>query len=147
MHDVKKSAVCAAWIAGLLCSGWLLWFFTGPPRDRRLERQVNRILLSREEPFSVKTIPRRRKQRVGMGSEFALESRAPGGEQGAAGGTFLVFPLVSGGAALSCGALIDPQGRVERIIPLGAHAEQAFGRLGGNILEIYTRRIEGEGTL
>jgi hypothetical protein len=62
-------------------------------------------------------------------------------------GTFLVFPLVSGGAALSCGALIDTQGQVERIIPLGAHAEQAFERLTRRVLDLYIRRIEGEAEL
>jgi hypothetical protein len=146
MRDLKKGALCAAWIAGLLCLGWLLWFLTGNFMARGLERQVNRILLVRGEPFSVAAVQQRRKQRVPLGTEFNLETRNPG--EGTAGtpreGTFLAFPLVSGGVALSCGALIDSQGRVERIIPLGTHAEQAFERLNARVLDLYIRRIEGE---
>jgi hypothetical protein len=144
MRDPKTSALCAAWIIGLVCLGWLLWFLTGNLMARGLERQVNRILLVRGEPFSVVAVQQRRKQRVPLGTEFALETRNPGEAGTPAEGTFLAFPLVSGGAALSCGALIDSRGRVERIIPLGTHAEQAFERLNGRVLDLYIRRIEGE---
>jgi hypothetical protein len=159
MRDLKKAALSAAWIAGLLCLGWFLWFLTGNLRARGLERQLNRILLDRGEDFSVTAMPPRRTRRVPLGTEFSLRARNPAetaalspGSTTAAGpaagspgeGTFLAFPLVSGGTALSCGALIDSRGRVERIIPLGAHAEQAFERLAGPVLALYIRRIEGE---
>jgi hypothetical protein len=143
MRDLKKGALCAAWIAGLICLGWLLWFLTEGAMARGLERQLNRILLARGERFSVVTVQRRRNQRVPLGIEFIIEARNPEAADPPVGGTLLAFPLVSGGAALSCGALINSQGRVERIIPLGTHAEQAFDRLTGRVLDLYIRRIEG----
>jgi hypothetical protein len=134
MRDLKTIAVYAAWIAGLLLAGWLLWFFTETPRDRELVHRVNRILATRGENIVLSGIPVKTRRRLPLGTEFTLEAGA--------GGSFLVFPLVSGGAALSCGALIGPQGQVERLIPLGTHGEQVFERIPEGILSAYIRRIE-----
>jgi hypothetical protein len=145
MKNLKDRAINAGWIAAFLLVGGLLWFFTGSLRENGLKRQVNTILISRGEDFRLKDPLRRRRRRIPLGTEFSLE--APAGESGGEDGEsrrFLVFPLISGGTALSCGALIDPQGRVERIIPLGTHGEQAFERTPRGILDIYIRRIEGE---
>jgi hypothetical protein len=134
MKDLKTPAICAAWIGGLLLGGWLLFFFTANLRETALMRQVNRILTARGESFTLTGIYDQRNRRLPLGTAFQA------GE-----GTLLVFPLVSAGASLSCGALIDAQGQVERIIPLGIHSEQAFERLPQGILDVYIRRIEGEG--
>jgi hypothetical protein len=146
MKDLRDRAVNAGWIAAFLLAGALLWFLTGSLRENGLKAQVNAILSSRGEDFRLGGVLRRRR-RIPLGIEFSLE--APAGESGGGNGefrSFLVFPLISGGGALSCGALIDSRGRVERIIPLGTHGEQAFERTSRGILDIYIRRIEGEET-
>jgi hypothetical protein len=56
----------------------------------------------------------------------------------------LVFPLISGGAALPCGAVVSPDGKVARVIPLGDHGEQLFKNLPQGILRVYIHRIESE---
>jgi hypothetical protein len=140
MRDLKNTAVRAAWVLGLLLAGWLLWSLTEGPRDRELGRRVNRTLSIRGETFALSATPLKNRHTLPLGTEFAL---LEGGGEGAQVGSFLVFPLVSGGTALSCGALIDPQGQVERLIPLGAHAEQIFERIPAGILNVYIRRIEG----
>jgi hypothetical protein len=139
MRDLKDSAIRAAWILGLLLAGWLLWSLTEGPRDRELGRRVNRILVTRAEAFTLGATPVKNRRSLPLGTEFTLRSPEGGPVQG----SFLVFPLVSGGTALSCGALIDSQGRVERLIPLGTHAEQIFERIPVGILNVYIRRIEG----
>jgi hypothetical protein len=145
MMRLKGRALNAAWMAAFLLAGGLLWFLTGSLRENSLKRQVNAILDSREENFRLGGPLRRGRRRIPLGIEFGLESPAGGPEgEGAGIRRFLVFPLVSGGTAFSCGALIDSRGRVERIIPLGAHGEQAFERTPRGILDIYIRRIEGE---
>lgn len=136
MRDIRNAAINAAWIAGLLLAGWLLWFFTAPLREAGLRRQVNAILISRGEQFSLGETPQGGKRRIPLGTEFGLE--------GDETRSFLVFPLLSGGGALSCGALIDSHGRVERLIPLGTHGEQALERTPKGILDVYIRRIEGK---
>jgi hypothetical protein len=149
MKRLRDRAVSAAWLAGLFLAGWFLWFSTGSLRERGLQRQVNAILISRGEPFRLGGALHRGKRRVPLGAEFSLEGEILGGPgiSGDGGRTFLVFPLISEGTALSCGAFIDSQGRVERIIPLGAHGEQAFERMPRGILDVYIRRIEGEKSL
>jgi hypothetical protein len=145
MRPLKDRAINAAWIAAFLLAGALLWFFTGSLRENSLKRQVNSILNSRGEDFRLGDPLRRGRRRLPLGTEFSLETPAGGpGAEDREIRSFLVFPLVSGGTTLSCGALIDSQGRVERIIPLGIHGEQAFERMSRGILEIYIRRIEGE---
>ncbi|MDR0732424.1 MAG: hypothetical protein LBF63_12205 [Treponema sp.] len=138
MRELKNTAVCAAWITGLLLAGWLLWFFTESPRERELVQRVNRILAARDETIILSGVPVKNRRLLPLGTEFMLVS----GDGNFTGGSFLVFPLVSGGTALSCGALIDPQGRVERLIPLGTHGEQIFERIPTGILNVYIRRIE-----
>jgi hypothetical protein len=142
VKELRDRAINAGWIAAFLLAGALLWFFSGPLRENGLKAQVNGILGSRGEDFRLAE-PLRRRRRIPLGIEFSLEAPAEEGE-GEEGRSFLVFPLISGGTALSCGALIDSQGRVERIIPLGTHGEQAFERTPRGILDIYVRRIEGE---
>ncbi|MDR1444605.1 MAG: hypothetical protein LBI94_06975 [Treponema sp.] len=136
MKDLKNIALCAAWIGGLLLAGWLLWLFTESPRDRITARRINGILAEQGEIFVLDT-PVKNRRRLPLGTEFTT----------GAGGSFLVFPLVSGGGSLNCGALIDSRGRVERLIPLGIHARQAFERVPPGILNAYIHRIETEKNL
>jgi hypothetical protein len=143
MRDLKNTALCAAWIGGLLLTGWLLWFFTESPRNLVLSYRINGILAERGETFILSGIPVKNRRRLPLGTEFTLAA----GNEDPAGGSFLVFPLISDGIFLNCGALIDPQGRVERLIPLGIHAEQAFERVPAGILNAYIRRIETEKNL
>jgi hypothetical protein len=146
VKDVKNIAVCAGWIAGLVLAGWLLFFFTAGPRDAALMRRVNRILSARGEDFRLSGRYEHRARRLPLGTFFVSVPEefvdSPDAESGL---SFLVFPLISGGASLTCGALIDTEGRVERIIPLGTHSEQAFERLPQGILDLYIRRIEEGG--
>jgi hypothetical protein len=143
MRDLKSTALCAAWIGGLLLAGWLLWFFTESPRNRVLTYRINGILAERGETFFLSGIPIKNRRRLPLGTEFTLAS----GNEEPTEGSFLVFPLVSDGIFLSCGALINPQGRVERLIPLGIHAGQSFERVPAGILNAYIRRIEAEKNL
>jgi hypothetical protein len=150
VRDLKNGAICAAWIAGIFLAGWLLWFFTGNLRDQGLMRQANRVLAARGENFQLTGIRPPRKRRIPLGTEFVMESWIavdPAAADTALEEIFLVFPLVSGGASFSCGAVINTHGRVERYIPLGFHGEQVFERLAPGILDVYTRRIEEEGSL
>jgi hypothetical protein len=86
-------------------------------------------------------LPGRLPGRLPLGTAFTVEYSGTGGSAGE--WDFLVFPLLSGGTSVSCGFLINSNGRVERIIPLGTHSEQAFERLPQGILDVYIRRIEG----
>jgi hypothetical protein len=150
MKDLKSGAIWAAWIIVLVLAGWLLWFFTAPLRDAGLLRRINRILAVRNESFLLTQASGTRNGRLSghlpgrlpLGSVFALEYVNTGVGMPAGERDFLVFPLLSGGTSISCGFLVNSGGRVERVIPLGIHSEQAFERLPQGVLDAYIRRIE-----
>jgi hypothetical protein len=133
---MKDTAILAGWIGGLVLAGLLLWVFTGSLRDQGLLRAVNRSLAARNESFRLaEPLPRRLPGREPLGRRFSLVDSA---------GCMLIFPLLNGGAALPVGALLDGQGKVERLIPLGNHGRQVFGRIPQGALNIYIRRIEAD---
>jgi hypothetical protein len=133
---MKEAAILGGWIGGLVLAGALLWVLTGSARDRGLLRAVNRSLAAQKESVRLtEPLPRRFSGREPLGRRFGLVDSA---------GCMLIFPLLNGGAALPVGALLDDQGKVDRLIPLGNHGRQIFNRIPPGILKIYIRRIEAD---
>jgi hypothetical protein len=127
----KDIGIFAAWIAGILLMGGLLWFFSQPIRNKLLMEQVNAVLaLMERSPRLEETLPRSElpKTRVPLGSWYTLSgssSRA------------LVFAIMSEGIRFPCVALVSEAGKVDEIIPL-AH-KRTFPK---GITAAYIRRIE-----
>jgi hypothetical protein len=133
---IKDAAILGGWIGGLLLVGVLLWVLTGPVRDRGLRQAANRSLAAQKETVRLtELLPRRFSHPEPLGRRFGLEDSA---------GIMLIFPLLSGDAALPVGALLNGQGKVDRLIPLGNHGRQIFDRVPQGILKIYIRRIEAD---
>jgi hypothetical protein len=133
---MKDAAILGGWIGGLVLAGALLWVFTGSLRDRGLLQAVNRSLAAQKETLRLaEPLPRRFSGREPLGRRFGLADSS---------GSMLIFPLLNGGAALPVGALLDGQGKVDRLIPLGNHGRQIFDRVPQGILKIYIRRIEAD---
>ncbi|GHV63495.1 hypothetical protein AGMMS49587_13710 [Spirochaetia bacterium] len=133
---LKDTAILLGWLAGLLLIGGLLWSLTEPARDRALQRAVNRVMADMDEPL-----------RLDDALEGGGVKRIPLGKWYHAGGSndrILIFPLINGGAAFPCGAVVNPGGTVERVIPLGVHGKQLFGNLPQGVLRVYIHRIEAE---
>ncbi|MDR3193152.1 MAG: hypothetical protein LBT87_08820 [Treponema sp.] len=133
---MREAAILGGWIGGLVLVGALLWVLTGPVRDRGLLQAANRSLEAQKESVRLtEPLPRRFSGREPLGRRFGLAN---------SGGSMLIFPLLNGGAALPVGALLDDQGKVDRLIPLGNHGRQIFDRIPRGILRIYIRRIESD---
>jgi hypothetical protein len=133
---MRGAAILAAWIGGLVLAGALLWVLTGSSRDKGLLRVVNQSLAAQEE--TVRLAAPLSPQSAGhgnLGRSFSLVNSA---------GSLLVFPLVNGGVALPVGALLDEQGKVDRLIPLGNHGRQVFDRVPSGVLKIYIHKIEAD---
>jgi hypothetical protein len=131
---MKDAAILAGWIGGLVLVGALLWVLTGSLRDRGLLRVANQSLAAQEETVRLAAPLSRQSPGYGnLGRSFSLANSA---------GSMLIFPLVSGGTALPVGALLDEQGKVDRLIPLGNHGRQVFNRVPRGVLKIYIRKIE-----
>jgi hypothetical protein len=53
-----------------------------------------------------------------------------------------VFAIMWEGILIPCGAQVSPEGKVEELLPLSAHARQLFGQLPQGIMRLYIRRVE-----
>jgi hypothetical protein len=54
----------------------------------------------------------------------------------------LIFPIFKDGILIPLGAIVTPDNTVSEVIPLSAHAVQAFNSLPASILQMYIKRIE-----
>ena len=132
-EDTREAGILAAWIAGPLLIGGLLWFFTQPVRTRLLQENVNALLgedYALDAAIPVTSLP---KTRFPLGSWYTLrdsERRA------------LVFSLMSNGSCLPCVAVVSPAGTVEEIISL--RGERSLRQVSRGVIAAYIRRIEND---
>ncbi|MDR1618634.1 MAG: hypothetical protein LBS06_06260 [Treponema sp.] len=138
---LKGGAVLAGWIGGLALAGLLLWAATASLRGRFLMRTVNRILEDGKSPYRLSSVMSgggagsRAKSRAKslMGSWYTLADREA---------VFFVFTLFREGITIPCGALVNPAGRVEELIPLSVHGAEMMNRIPRGVIAVYIRRIE-----
>ncbi|MDR0472082.1 MAG: hypothetical protein LBH43_00160 [Treponema sp.] len=137
--SLKDGVVFLAWTGGILLIAGLCWFLTGSIRNEFLLRSVNRVIFSGQEdqrfwlekPLPSREIPHNASR---MGSWFSVS--------GNTGSRALIFTLFAQGNFLPCMALVNSNGKVEKILPLSVHAETMLNRLPGGAVGIYIRRIE-----
>jgi hypothetical protein len=132
----REGAIFLGWICGLVFLGGMIWFLAWPALSRMLIAPVNRILAQREEPLRLDAslaFPRQRGVASPLGRWYSLEK---------SGDLLFVFTLMRDGPLALCGARVSPEGKVEEILPLSAHAEQVLRTLSPGILLTYIRRIE-----
>jgi hypothetical protein len=132
----REGAVFLGWICGLVFLGGLIWFLTQPVLSRFLIPPVNRILAQREEAPRLEapvSLPRPPGASAPLGRWYSLEKSES---------LLFVFPLMRDGPLALCGAWVSPEGKVEEILPLSAHAEQVLYTLPQGMLLSYIYRIE-----
>jgi hypothetical protein len=128
---VKNTGITAAWIAGILLLGWLLFFFTTPLRNNALIQSVNRALSQTEETRRLeRLLP---KSASGLGNWYTVS----GSENKA-----IVFSIMNDGMLIPCIAFVGSE-KVE-IVPLDGHAQSVFKRLPEGTINLYKQRIEKE---
>lgn len=129
----KDRGIFAAWIAGTLLIGSLLWFITQPLRNRLLQENVNTLLAAMGQPYSLEAVVSRAElpeTGVPLGTWYHLrnsDNRA------------LVFALMSGGIRIPCIAFVSSAGKVTEIVPLNTREKAGLGQ---GIRGAYIRRIE-----
>jgi hypothetical protein len=132
----REGAIFLGWICGLVFLGGLIWFLVQPVLSRLLIPPLNRNLAQREEPLRLDapvSLPRPPGASSPLGRWYSLEK---------SGDLLFVFALMQDGPLALCGARVSPEGKVEEILPLSAHAEQMFSTLSPGILLTYIHRIE-----
>jgi hypothetical protein len=132
----RQGAIFLGWICGLVFLGGLLWSLTQPVLSRFLMVQVNRILAQREEALRLDapvSLSRPPGASTPLGRWYSLERSED---------LLFVFTLMRDGPLALCGARVSPDGAVEELLPLSAHAEQVLSALPAGMVLTYIHRIE-----
>ena len=132
----KEPALLLGWIAVIILMAALSWFLTQPLRGRLFQRAVNRALEQSNVSGRLGEPIQNGALSFGIsGSYYDMEIST--------GNTAYIFTLIGDGLFFPCLALINREGKVEEIIPLGLHAQRMINRISPGTLAIYARRIEG----
>ena len=134
MKGIKDRAILAGWIAGLLIAISLLWIITQPLQSRYLIKSVNKILVSRGDPRRIiEALHGNEIKPPLFGYWFSMFNTTE---------KMFIFPVFQDGIFIPLGAIVLPDGKVDEIIPLSAHAVQKMENFSKSILQIYIVRIE-----
>ncbi|MCL2094333.1 MAG: hypothetical protein FWH12_09115 [Treponema sp.] len=136
--QIKDRAILVAWIGTLILLGALFWYTSLPLRQRYLAASVNRLLEESGDPRRLGApLEPQGSLFMGLGSWYALEDPA------APGGRAYVFSLTGEGVFFPAISILDSQGNLGELIPLGAYGERLMERIPRGILALYRGRIEG----
>ena len=131
---LKDTLLVLGWVLGMIILAGLFWFFTHPMRSRFLANSVNQVLEQKGdyrrvlEPVSMRNI-----RVYGLGRWYTFTGDTK----------IFIFTFISGGTFFPCAAVETIDGRVEEFIPLNRHGERVFSHIPPELINIYSRRIEG----
>jgi len=135
-NDFKDKAVLFGWVAGLLLLISLLVILTVPIQAGYLLRNVNSVFINNNDSRRLVAYIQ---QRNGKADPFGYWFSMLNSEN-----RMFVFSVFKDGILIPLGAVVSTNGVVEELIPLSAHAVQAFEALPESIIQMYVKRIEGE---
>jgi len=134
MNDLKNKAVLLGWIMGLLLLISLLIIFTVPVQTYYLLRNINNVFINNND---TRRLTAYIKQKPGKAEPFGYWFSMLNSEN-----RMFVFSFFKDGILIPLGAVVSADGAVEEVIPLSAHAVQAFESLPESLIQMYVRRIE-----
>ena len=131
---MKDKAILFGWIAGLLLLISMLWIFTQPLQTLYLLRTINNVFISNNDSRRLSSYLHQRTPKAGLlGYWFLMNNPEK---------RMFVFTVFQNGILIPLGAVVSANGTVEEILPLSAHAVQAFEDLPKSILQMHVSRIE-----
>jgi len=134
--EFKDRAVLFGWAAGLLLLISLLVLLTVPVQANYLLRNVNSVFINNNDSRRLTAYIQ---QKSGKADPFGYWFSMLNSEN-----RMFVFSVFKDGILIPIGAVVSTNGSVEELIPLSAHAVQAFEALPESIIQMYVKRIEGE---
>ena len=133
-NDLKDKAILLGWIMGLLLLISLLIIFTVPVQTYYLLRNINNVFINNND---TRRLTAHIKQKPGKAEPFGYWFSMLNSEK-----RMFVFSFFKDGILIPLGAVVSDDGAVEEVIPLSAHAVQAFEVLPESLIQMYVRRIE-----
>jgi len=134
--EFKDKAVLFGWVAGLLLLISLLVILTVPVQANYLLRNVNSVFMNNNDSRRLTAYIQ---QKPGKADPFGYWFSMLNSDN-----RMFVFSVFKDGILIPLGAVVSTNGTVEELIPLSAHAVQAFEALPESIIQMYVKRIEGE---
>jgi len=133
-HDLKDRLILFGWIAGLLILTSLIWISSRQLQANYLLRSVNNVLLNSDDSRRLSAyIPDKPGKAGLLGYWYSMRNSSD---------TMFVFTIFQDGILVPFGAIVSDNGSVSEVIPLSAHAVQAFDNLPRSIVQMYVTRIE-----
>jgi len=133
INDLKDRAVLLGWAAGLILLISLIIIFTVPVQTYYLLRNINNVFISNND---TRRLGAYIQQKPGKTDPFGYWFSMINSED-----RMFVFSVFKDGILIPLGAVVSANGAVEEVIPLSAHAVQAFQSLPESLIQMYVRRI------
>jgi hypothetical protein len=131
---MKDKAILLGWIIGLLLLTSVLWISIQSVHAFHILRSVNGVFMNNDDSRRVsKFLPVKAGKAEALGYWYSMNNSLD---------KMFVFTVLKDGILVPLGAIVSPDGSVNEIMPLSAHAIQIFDRLPKSILQMYTGRIE-----
>jgi len=131
---VKNKAIIFGWIIGLLFFLSLIWILSQPLQKYYLLRTVNNVLINNGDSRRITEHINFNDGKTGLFGYWFLMYDSPG--------SMFVFAVFQDGILVPLGAVVSPNGSVEEVIPLSAHAAQVADKIPMSVLQLYISRIE-----
>jgi hypothetical protein len=132
---MKDKLVLLGWISGLLLLTSVFWILIQPAQAYYLLRTVNNVLISNDDSRRVsKFLQTKAGKAEALGYWYLMYNSTD---------KMFVFTVFQDGILIPLGAVVSPNGTVNDILPLSAHAAQIFDKLPKSVLQMYVDRIEG----
>lgn len=131
---MKDKAILLGWVAGLLLLISTLWIFTQRAQAFYLLWTINSVLINNDDSRRVSESLRTKAGKTeALGYWYLMYNST---------NKMFVFTVFQDGILIPLGAIVTPNGTVDEILPLSAHATQVFDTIPKSILQMYVNRIE-----
>jgi hypothetical protein len=131
---MKDKAILLGWVVGLLMLVCILWIFTQKTQAFNLLRTVNNVFINNNDSRRVSGILQVKDGKAEtLGYWYQMYNST---------NKMFVFTAFQDGILIPLGAIVLPNGTVDEILPLSAHAAQIFDAMPKSILQMYINRIE-----
>jgi len=131
---MKDKLILFGWIAGLLLLTSVILFFSQPTLAFNLMRSVNNVFINNNDSRKLSAyLPVKTGKAEIFGYWYTMYNSA---------NKMFVFSTFQDGILVPLGAVVSPNGDVDEVLPLSAHAEQIFEAMPKSVLQMYIYRIQ-----
>jgi hypothetical protein len=131
----KDTLLCTGWIVGILLFGGLLWYLTQDVRENRMIRMINAVLIDNNDARRVlSALPNNEKSKNHNNYQrFTFVASSD---------TAVVMTMYDNTIPSVYAAFVNPDGKIQDILPLDNHSAQAMERIEKTKLDEYKMRLE-----